>query len=118
MYGLPDDYFRYFGYYTDSAQPIEQPTCNPSLEVGCPLCQDPLTPETCRTISFMAWGGVTSFFYRVHQACHDRVGDAGLTKFEERLLAAIPPDDQNPGVLYLLERRHRAARGEEGAISE
>src|SRR3954466_14074981 len=82
--GLPEDISKYFGYFTHPDQ--TEPAYDPGLEVGCPFCPDPLTPESAITTSLQGTPkSAASFFYRVHRECMERVGPEGETDFEKPL---------------------------------
>lgn len=55
------------GYYTKSGE--TEPTHNPSLQVDCPICNEPLSLRAIRTFSVMTSDREVSCFYRVHIAC-------------------------------------------------
>jgi len=59
-----------FGYYDEPGQ-IE-PTYDPGLNVGCPVCGLPLE-RPLKTISLMLVGDNQSYFYRTHRACYDNL---------------------------------------------
>jgi hypothetical protein len=69
---IPATARRFLGYFADIDQ--ETPVYDPGPDAPCPICDHVLAGHDVRTIC-MTWATNRdlSVFYRVHQACHNRL---------------------------------------------
>ena len=91
----------YFGYYDDPTQ--REPKYDPMQTAPCLICGESWTPDTVRTLTFVRWSSVEGkpasticYFYRIHRACHDRLGsDEQREEFEGRMFESTEPVERN-----------------------
>lgn len=80
------------GFYTRADQAPEDPTYDPPHDAACPICGDPITPETCRTVGvmWMSEGGYArrlSLFFRLHRDCDETLDDWERATLDGQALA-------------------------------